>query len=179
MSGSPAFWTDERVGTLKSLWTDGLSGSQIASRLGCTRNSVIGKVFRLKLPGRLVVRGSLAYASTRNRAGKPQIRKSHGSTSFLSPQQLALQKIRADAEPLPSPSVPDVARVSFDDLEEKHCKHIPSHIDPKKTKTHEPQYCGEPKVPGLPYCASHSRRCYVPPDVKSRIYVSPRVKEFA
>ena len=46
-------WTDERVELLKKLWTEGLSASQIASRMGgVTRNAVIGKVHRLGLSGR-------------------------------------------------------------------------------------------------------------------------------
>ena len=46
-------WTDERVDTLKKLWLDGLSASQIAKQLGgVTRNAVIGKVHRLGLSGR-------------------------------------------------------------------------------------------------------------------------------
>src|SRR3954465_2625436 len=46
-------WTDERVETLKKLWSDGLSASQIAAELGgITRNAVIGKVHRLGLSGR-------------------------------------------------------------------------------------------------------------------------------
>ena len=46
-------WTDERVATLKKLWLDGLSASQIAKQLGgVTRNAVIGKVHRLGLSGR-------------------------------------------------------------------------------------------------------------------------------
>lgn len=46
-------WTDERVETLKALWTQGLSTSQIAAQLGgITRNAVIGKVSRLGLAGR-------------------------------------------------------------------------------------------------------------------------------
>ena len=41
-------WNDERVDLLKKLWSDGLSASQIAGRLGgVTRNAVIGKVHRL------------------------------------------------------------------------------------------------------------------------------------
>ncbi|KAB2849212.1 MAG: GcrA cell cycle regulator, partial [Hyphomicrobiaceae bacterium] len=41
-------WTDDRVEVLKKLWAEGLSASQIASRLGSvTRNAVIGKVHRL------------------------------------------------------------------------------------------------------------------------------------
>src|ERR1700726_4879491 len=46
-------WTEERVETLKKLWADGLSASQIATELGgITRNAVIGKVHRLGLSGR-------------------------------------------------------------------------------------------------------------------------------
>ena len=46
-------WNDERVELLKKLWSDGLSASQIAGRLGgVTRNAVIGKVHRLGLSGR-------------------------------------------------------------------------------------------------------------------------------
>ncbi|MDD3445196.1 MAG: GcrA family cell cycle regulator, partial [Zavarzinia sp.] len=46
-------WTDERIATLRDLWEQGLSASQIAARLGnITRNAVIGKVHRLGLSGR-------------------------------------------------------------------------------------------------------------------------------
>ena len=46
-------WTEDRVEMLKQLWTDGLSASQIARKMGgVTRNAVIGKVHRLGLSGR-------------------------------------------------------------------------------------------------------------------------------
>jgi GcrA cell cycle regulator len=60
-------WTDERVSTLKKLWLDGLSASQIAKQLGgVTRNAVIGKVHRLGLSGR---------AAPRNRRARPSRRR--------------------------------------------------------------------------------------------------------
>ena len=47
-------WTDERVETLKRMWAEGLSASQIAKDLGgVTRNAVIGKVHRLGLSNRV------------------------------------------------------------------------------------------------------------------------------
>ena len=47
-------WTDERVETLKKMWAEGQSASQIAKELGgVTRNAVIGKVHRLGLSNRL------------------------------------------------------------------------------------------------------------------------------
>ena len=39
----PMSWTDERVETLKKMWGEGQSASQIAKELGgVTRNAVIG-----------------------------------------------------------------------------------------------------------------------------------------
>ena len=46
-------WTDDRVETLKAMWAEGKSASQIAKELGgVTRNAVIGKVHRLGLSNR-------------------------------------------------------------------------------------------------------------------------------
>ena len=46
-------WTDERVETLKRMWAEAQSASQIAKELGgVTRNAVIGKVHRLGLSNR-------------------------------------------------------------------------------------------------------------------------------
>lgn len=44
-------WTEDRVGRLKELWAKGMSAVQIASALGgVSRNAVISKAKRLKLP---------------------------------------------------------------------------------------------------------------------------------
>lgn len=47
-------WTEDRVRSLRTLWSEGLSASQIARRLagGVTRNAVIGKIHRLGLARR-------------------------------------------------------------------------------------------------------------------------------
>jgi GcrA cell cycle regulator len=51
-------WTDERVETLKRMWAEGASASQIAKELGqVTRNAVIGKVHRLGLSNRVAPNG--------------------------------------------------------------------------------------------------------------------------
>jgi GcrA cell cycle regulator len=44
-------WTEARVETLKALWAEGLTASQVAKKLGggTTRNSVLSKVHRLGL----------------------------------------------------------------------------------------------------------------------------------
>lgn len=61
MPGTPAdtFWSPGRFARAKQLASEGLSSSQIAADLGCTRNAVIGKFHRTgtkwvpKQPGRL------------------------------------------------------------------------------------------------------------------------------
>ncbi|MCG3267810.1 GcrA family cell cycle regulator [Yoonia sp. I 8.24] len=54
-------WTDERVDTLKKMWGEGQSASQIAKELGgVTRNAVIGKVHRLGLSNRAAASGAAA-----------------------------------------------------------------------------------------------------------------------
>ena len=47
---APQFdWTDERIARLKEMWAAGESAAVIGAELGVTRNSIIGKVNRLRL----------------------------------------------------------------------------------------------------------------------------------
>jgi GcrA cell cycle regulator len=68
-------WTDERVETLKKMWGEGQSASQIAKELGgVTRNAVIGKVHRLGLSNR--AGGGSAKAAPKEKAtSKPSAPK--------------------------------------------------------------------------------------------------------
>ena len=57
-------WTDERIETLKRLWSEGHSASQIAGELGgVSRKAVIGKVHRLKLESRIKAPSAPAAAA--------------------------------------------------------------------------------------------------------------------
>ena len=57
-------WTEDRVALLRELWLDGKSAAQIAHTLGgATRNSVMGKVHRLKLGPRASVHHPVARPS--------------------------------------------------------------------------------------------------------------------
>lgn len=81
-------WTDERVETLKRMWAEGQSASQIAKELGgVTRNAVIGKVHRLGLS---------------NRAGE-------GAVSTDDAEAPASTPARAEA-PSPKPAEPMAAK---------------------------------------------------------------------
>ncbi|MDX8348158.1 GcrA family cell cycle regulator [Cognatiyoonia sp. IB215446] len=61
-------WTDERVETLKKMWGEGQSASQIAKELGgVTRNAVIGKVHRLGLSNRAGSGGAASKAPAKEK----------------------------------------------------------------------------------------------------------------
>ena len=45
-------WTAELIAQLRACWAEGLPVSEIARRLHCTKNAVVGKVHRLELPAR-------------------------------------------------------------------------------------------------------------------------------
>src|SRR5690625_800180 len=81
-------WTDERVETLKELWAEGKSASQIAKEMGgVTRNAVIGKVHRLGLSNRAK---AAAAAEEPKAAAKP------AETAGAKPKTAAVSK---SAEP--------------------------------------------------------------------------------
>jgi GcrA cell cycle regulator len=66
-------WTDERVETLKRMWNEGQSASQIAKELGgVTRNAVIGKVHRLGLSNRTTGGAAPAEPAPKAAAAAPR-----------------------------------------------------------------------------------------------------------
>jgi GcrA cell cycle regulator len=74
-------WTDDRVETLKRMWTEGQSASQIAKELGgVTRNAVIGKVHRLGLSNRDEDEGEAATEAKPEAAPKLETRAAPAAT---------------------------------------------------------------------------------------------------
>src|ERR1700748_79854 len=135
-------WTAERVTTLKKLWLDGLSASQIAKQLGgVTRNAVIGKVHRLGLSGRAAPSppGRGARASTPRRwrltraARAPPVRRP------------AFVAVQAPPEPEGPGLVADMAQLTA------HVCRWPIG-DPKADDF---SFCGRAAIGR--YCAAHER----------------------
>ena len=158
-------WNDERVEVLKKLWSEGLSASQIASRLGSvTRNAVIGKVHRLGLSGRAT--------TSRMKSHRPRPRqnlvKRAAKPRFAAVGNTALQKLYlADVEPYVPPVeeivIPLAERKTIQTLLENHCRWPIG--DPQEADFH---FCGKNKVTGLPYCEFHARRAFQPPQTTRR-----------
>ena len=158
-------WSDERVELLKKLWSEGLSASQIAGRLGgVTRNAVIGKVHRLGLSGRATtsrMKSSRprARAASAKRAARPNF-KQLGNPAFRNLYQGEAEPFVPSAEEL---DIPLAERKSMQDLTESCCRWPIG--DPQHEDFH---FCNRKKVPGLPYCEFHARRAFQVPQSKRR-----------
>ncbi len=160
-------WNDERVDLLKKLWSEGLSASQIAGRLGgVTRNAVIGKVHRLGLSGRAT---TSRIKSLRPRSRVPAAPKRQPARGRFATN--GNPAVRALYEPSSEPFhpaedelvIPVAERKSIQTLSENCCRWPIG--DPQSPEFH---FCGKNKVPGLPYCEHHARRAFQPPQARRR-----------
>ena len=152
-------WTDERVETLKKLWQDGLSASQIAKQLGgVTRNAVIGKVHRLGLSGRA------APSKPARPAFKPP-RPARAAVAAPAPPRRIAEPATSSAPQLPAPrpvdEKPGTATVLT--LGAHMCK-WPIGDPSLETFT----FCGRRTGGEGPYCNDHARVAYQPAQTKKR-----------
>ncbi|MHA6325386.1 GcrA family cell cycle regulator [Roseivivax sp. CAU 1753] len=171
-------WTDERVETLKKMWADGQSASQIAKELGgVTRNAVIGKVHRLGLSNRAgsdagdaASKAEAAKPKPEPKAAKPapepKPEKPVLETKSATPVAAARPKIIPAGQPLPpQPSANEISpealakvnavekkakKISLMELTERTCKWPVG--DPA---TVDFWFCGLPVQQGKPYCEAH------------------------
>ncbi len=165
-------WTDERVESLKKLWQEGLSASQIAGRLGgVTRNAVIGKVHRLGLSGRATTSRMKSMRPRRPAAATQK--RPQPKARFAQQGSSALRALyQGDAEPYSPPVeelvIPENERKYITTLTESCCRWPIG--DPQHADFH---FCGKGKANGLPYCEFHARRAFQPPQARRRDMPQP------
>lgn len=155
-------WTAERVEALRRLWGEGHSASAIAAQIGgITRNSVISKAHRCKLPGRVVGPSAMAKRKPKvNPAVKPvaAIKRAPGRTkgATIPPAIIAAQPMPAET---PVPLAPVSRNLTVLDLRPGDCRWPHGHPG-------QPGFgfCGAPSVPGKPYCACHDAIAYSRPE---------------
>jgi GcrA cell cycle regulator len=148
-------WTDERVETLKKLWLDGLSASQIAKQLGgVTRNAVIGKVHRLGLSGRATPSQPQRPTFKAPRAPRPAIAAAPAPRRAIEPATPAQLPV-----PALSPEEPGTATVLT--LGAHMCKWPIG--DPASDSF---TFCGRRSDREGPYCIEHARVAYQPQQQK-------------
>jgi len=178
-------WTDERVKTLKRMWMEGRSASQIAKELQeVTRNAVIGKVHRLGL-------------SNRSTGGDT---KPNNSQKISPPQKTAPKSVTLDnttetekphpfrpiprpkliitaGQPLPpQPSANEVspeALATVKEIEKKAKKLSVMELTERTCKwpvgdpaTENFWFCGLPAQTGKPYCEAHVGVAFQPMTIR-------------
>ena len=144
-------WTDERVSTLKKLWLEGLSASQIAKQLGgVTRNAVIGKVHRLGLSGRA------APSQPARPAFKPQ-RAARPAAPAPQPVRRAIAVAQPPVVETPVRRVEEPGSATVLTLGAHMCKWPIG--DPSSDGF---SFCGRRTGEDGPYCNEHARVAYQP-----------------
>ena len=168
-------WTDERVETLKKMWGDGQSASQIAKELGgVTRNAVIGKVHRLGLSNR--AGGGASAKPTPEKAAEPaakpaaapapERKAAEPASPVTNVTPITRKAIIPAGQPLPpQPSANEISpealasvrevekkakKISLMELTERTCKWPIG--DPA---TEDFWFCGLSVQAGKPYCEAH------------------------
>jgi GcrA cell cycle regulator len=157
-SPSDHMWSAERKDLLIQLWEKGLSARQIAAQLGVgvTRNAVIAKVQRLKLPKRATAPRSTARRTLRGDPSLPKIPRNTIETITSRVQTTARPRPIAIPEPEPF-QLQGGARITITHLSEKTCKWPIG--DPA---LEDFCFCGHTPRQGSPYCEYHARMAYQP-----------------
>lgn len=171
-------WTDERVETLKKMWGEGKSASQIAKELGgVTRNAVIGKVHRLGLSNRNGGGGSSAAKTEAKEkpaaaakpipAPKPAPEPKPEPIAAAPSAPVPFRKpIVPAGQPLPpQPSTNEIspeALAKVNEVEKKALKLSLMELTERTCKwpvgdpaTDDFWFCGLPSQAGKPYCEAH------------------------
>ena len=177
-------WTDERVETLKKMWNEGQSASQIAKELGgVTRNAVIGKVHRLGLSNRTGVAPQPAPAPQQAAPSAPAQPAAAPPRAEPAPEPEAAKPAAADedapipmsaarraiipaGQPLPpQPSANEIspeALAKVSEIEKGAKKLTLMELTEKTCKwpvgdpaTDQFWFCGLPTQQGKPYCEAH------------------------
>ncbi|MGC1495374.1 MAG: GcrA family cell cycle regulator [Sulfitobacter sp.] len=178
-------WTDDRVETLKKMWGEGQSASQIAKELGgVTRNAVIGKVHRLGLSNRATT-GTAAKTEAKAKPAPKAEPKAKPATaaavvpakpdgpimqtqSATPPKQSSTgrRQIIPAGQPLPpQPSANEIspeALAKVNEVEKKAKKIGLMELTERTCKwpvgdpaTEDFWFCGLPVKQGKPYCEAH------------------------
>ena len=174
-------WTEERVETLKKMWAEGQSASQIAKELGgVTRNAVIGKVHRLGLSNRIngsvpgrpedaeMEDGPVAEAAVEtDEAEEPEVMEEPQPVQPVQKTVVPVRKAIVPAgQPLPpQPSTNEIspeALASQREVEKMARRLTLMELTERTCKwpvgdpaTDDFWFCGLPVQQGKPYCEAH------------------------
>lgn len=150
-------WNDERDAELRRLWAWGWTSGKIAQRFGVSRNSVIGRVHRLKLAKRVNPCGkgrplSMTPDAVRMRAErkKAKMGREEACAARKARRKAARPSPPPKAPPEPKPVREPSRRLSSD---VRTCQWTDSNHAPWV-------FCGKPAAYGSSWCAEHYHRVF-------------------
>jgi GcrA cell cycle regulator len=154
-------WTDAKIARLTQLWAEGLATAEISRRLNLSKNAVVGKAHRLRLPERPSPIKPREGGQPHRIAPAPPPGRHTGRPTL--PRLACLQRPLAAAA-----ATPDRALLPSPNLE---ASALGMPLRPRATHPccwplGEPgsprfRYCDEPVMAGKPYCEAHCRLAYV------------------
>jgi GcrA cell cycle regulator len=145
----PHDWTLERSALLRRLWNDeGLSGGEIAERMGLSRNAVIGRVHRMGLQKRNDRKANAQKANVTKRSKRLTRRELTHKVSSMTLPAAPVAPVDAGEWKEVHVNFEPRGLISIWDLKEHHCR-WPYDNEPMTT------YCGHDRLPGKPYCKKH------------------------
>ncbi|PYE25071.1 GcrA cell cycle regulator [Rhizobium sp. PP-CC-3A-592] len=148
-------WTEERIDSLRFMWSEGLSASEIATRLGgLTRNAVIGKVHRLKLHNRVCVAKEIQAKTPQVKVAKvPKVTKAVSVAKVVvrpAPRAASTAASRPDLPDMMGSVLKPVPLLkTLVDLTKGDCRW------PVEGERAETRFCCHAVSQGSPYCEYH------------------------
>lgn len=134
---------DEETQEIVRLWNTNMSASQIAKRLGVTKNSVIGKISRLRAKG--------VYLRVREESSKPTKKPN----PLLPDRAIKLSSVSVGGHVHHTPVLAIGTQfVGILDLKPSSCRYVVS------DDAADGVYCGATRTHKA-YCAAHAALCYV------------------
>jgi len=125
------------------LWMDGKIGSEIAAKLKLTRNSVMGRLYRMRNKGLIEYKDPVVAAKAS--ASRAENRVPRAKKPYRSPYE---------QPQLPFPVKPRLDGVSLMELTSSSCRYVLNDGAPSQFR-----FCGAPKKTGS-YCEDHHKVCY-------------------
>ena len=160
IKGKDMAWTDDRVKILKKLWSEGLSASQIANKIGdVTRNAVIGKVHRLGLEGRAKsIRSSdLSVSQLKSNVVSVTYSGNLALKAIIDPINDVISVGQSITQGFEAVQISPGEHVTILTLNENRCKWPIG--DPSDADF---PFCGHEPKSKAPYCTEHSKVAFKP-----------------
>ena len=140
-------WTPEKVSKLIELWGKGSTAGQIAAIIGKTRNSIIGKGFRLKLSTKFIKKNNNIKQVSQLHNNAPQPERKTRKSKFKS---LLLDKNFEPENPK-----------SLEELHDEICRWPIGHPDEQDF-----YFCGRKSMKNFSYCKLHVLYAFQPKNKK-------------